>query len=72
MALDLADRVIFTGAKAARVRRLADGEFAGRLYWEEDPKKVVEMLSADALTDEIFYIKASGASRLHRVFVPLR
>lgn len=69
MALARADRVIFTGAHASRIRRLADGEFAGRLFWEEDPEKVLEMLSADTLADEIIYIKASGASRLQRVFV---
>jgi UDP-N-acetylmuramoyl-tripeptide--D-alanyl-D-alanine ligase len=72
MALDRADRVIFTGTQAARVRRLAAGEFAGRLFWEENPQKVIEMLTADALADEIIYVKASAASELHRVLVPRR
>lgn len=70
MALDRADRVIFTGAQAARVRRLATGEFAGRLFVQEEPGKVLEMLTEDALADEIIYIKASVASGLARVFVP--
>lgn len=72
MALDRADRVIFTGAQAARVRRLAAGELAGRLFWEEEPGKVLEKLSADALADEIIYLKASRATGLHRLFIPGR
>lgn len=70
MALDRADRVIFTGAQATRVRRLATGEFAGRLFVEEKPERVLEMLTEDAVVGEIIYIKSSTALGLARVFVP--
>jgi len=70
MALDRADRVFFTGAQAARVRRLAAGEFSGRLFYAEQPEKVLAHLSGDAVDGEIIYIKASGATRLQRIFVP--
>lgn len=72
MALDRADRVIFTAANASRVRRLAAEEFAGRLFVRERPHDVLKMLSEDAVPDEIIYIKATRIDRLSRVFVPDR
>jgi UDP-N-acetylmuramoyl-tripeptide--D-alanyl-D-alanine ligase len=69
-ALNRADRVIFTGPQAERVRRLAAGEFAGRLFVIDRPAEVVELLSKDAIADEIIYIKATRIDRLSRVFVP--
>jgi UDP-N-acetylmuramoyl-tripeptide--D-alanyl-D-alanine ligase len=70
MALARADRVIFTGSNAARVRRLAAEEFAGRLFVRERPQDVLQMLSEDAVPDEIIYIKATRVDRLARIFVP--
>ena len=70
MALACADRDIFTGEQAARVRRLAAGEFAGRLFVVEEPEDVVAMLSEDAVADEIIYVKASRVTKLGRLFVP--
>jgi UDP-N-acetylmuramoyl-tripeptide--D-alanyl-D-alanine ligase len=71
-ALDKADRVIFTGPNATRVRRLAADEFAGRLFVIERPEDVVRILSDDAVADEIIYVKATRIDRLSRVFVPRR
>jgi len=70
LALDRADRVFFTGPQAARVRRLAAGEFTDRLFFEEQPEKVLAHLSGDAMDGEIIYIKASGATGLHLFFDP--
>ena len=70
MALARADRVFFTGVHAARVRRLATGEFAGRLFFDEQPEKVLAHLSGDAMDGEIVYIKASNATGLQPIFVP--
>jgi UDP-N-acetylmuramyl pentapeptide synthase len=72
MALGKADRVIFTGSNSSRVRRLAAEEFAGRLFVRERPKDVLQVLSEDAVPDEIIYIKATRIDRLARVFVPPR
>jgi UDP-N-acetylmuramoyl-tripeptide--D-alanyl-D-alanine ligase len=71
-ALDRADRVIFTGSNSSRVRRLAAEEFAGRLFVRERPQDVLQMLSEDAVPDEIIYVKATRVDRLARVFVPAR
>ena len=71
-ALNKADRVIFTGPNASRVRRLAADEFAGRLFVIERPKDVVQILSDDAVADEIIYVKATRIDRLSRVVVPRR
>jgi UDP-N-acetylmuramoyl-tripeptide--D-alanyl-D-alanine ligase len=70
MALDRADRVIFTGANANRVRRLVADELAGRLFVRERPEDMLQMLSEDALPDEIIYVKATRIDRLARFFVP--
>jgi UDP-N-acetylmuramoyl-tripeptide--D-alanyl-D-alanine ligase len=70
MALERADRVIFTGANANRVRRLATGALAGRLFIRERPQDLLQMLSEDALPDEIIYVKGTRADRLGRLFVP--
>jgi len=70
MALARADRVFFTGVHAARVRRLATGEFAGRLFLDEQPERVFARLSGDAMDGEIIYIKASDATGLRRLFGP--
>lgn len=67
-ALERADRVIFTGPNAARVRRLATGEFLGRLFVIEEPKNAVELVARDAIADEIIYVKASDVDQLSSVF----
>jgi len=69
LALARADRVYFTGPHAARVRRLAKGEFAGRLFFEEDSAKVLEHLFCDSVKDEVIYIKASKSTELQPLFV---
>lgn len=68
MALDKADRVVFTGKEAQRVRRLV-GEYPDRLLVIDRPQDVVAMLAEDAIADEVIYVKASRATRLSRVFV---
>jgi len=70
LALARADRVYFTGPQAPRVRRLAKGEFAGRLFFEEEPEKVFEHLFRDTIKDEVIYIKASKSTELQPLFVP--
>jgi UDP-N-acetylmuramyl pentapeptide synthase len=70
MALAKADRVIFTGPNASRVRRLAAGEFAGRLFVREDPNTAADMISREAVRDEIIYVKAARVDGLWRVFAP--
>ena len=69
MALARADRVIFTGESAPRVRKLVTGEFAGRLFAIEEPTEVAERIANEAIANEIIYIKASGNDRLERYFV---
>jgi UDP-N-acetylmuramyl pentapeptide synthase len=68
MALGKADRVIFTGKEAQRVRRLV-GQYPGRLLVVDRPEDVMAMLAEDAIADEVIYVKASQATRLGRVFV---
>jgi UDP-N-acetylmuramoyl-tripeptide--D-alanyl-D-alanine ligase len=70
MALDKADRVFFTGTNASRVRRLAAGDLADRLFVHERPRDLLKVLSEDAVPDEIIYVKATRADRLARVFFP--
>ena len=68
MALARADRVIFTGPNASRVRRLAAGEFVDRLFVIDEPENVVELVANDAIADEIIYVKASSVDQLASVF----
>jgi UDP-N-acetylmuramoyl-tripeptide--D-alanyl-D-alanine ligase len=63
MAFAVADRVFFTGANAHRPRRLAE-EFAGRLFMEEDPARMLAELRKNLLPGELIYVKASLADRL--------
>jgi UDP-N-acetylmuramoyl-tripeptide--D-alanyl-D-alanine ligase len=70
LALAMADRVIFTGRNADRVRRLATGEFAGRLYMVEKPAEAIGMLEKDAVAGELIYVKASKVDRLADLLVP--
>jgi hypothetical protein len=70
MTLRRADRVFFTGPQAQRVRRLAAGEFAGRLFVVDRPADVLSTLSEDAIADEIIYVKASRVDRLGPLFIP--
>jgi UDP-N-acetylmuramoyl-tripeptide--D-alanyl-D-alanine ligase len=69
MALGKADRVIFTGKEAQRVRRLVE-QYEGRLLIVDRPEDVRAMLANDTVADELIYIKASQASKLGSVFVP--
>jgi UDP-N-acetylmuramoyl-tripeptide--D-alanyl-D-alanine ligase len=64
MALGVADRVFFTGAHALRPRRLAAGEFAGRLFMEEDPARMLAELRKDIVPGELIYVKAALVDRL--------
>ena len=68
LALNVADRVIFVGPNAPRVRRLADGEYKGRLTYEEDLKDVQKFLSLSAVPGELVYMKSSRADALHSLF----
>jgi len=70
MALDVAERVIFSGPNAARVRQLVAGEFAGRLFAFEDYAEAVRMLERDPVAGEIIYIKAAQADALDKLIVP--
>jgi UDP-N-acetylmuramoyl-tripeptide--D-alanyl-D-alanine ligase len=73
MALAVADRVIFTGPNADRVRRLAAEEFAGRLFYFDRPADAISMLENDAIPDEIIYVKATGhADKLGPMLAPRR
>jgi len=68
MALETADRVIFTGRNAQSVRRLA-GEFADRLFVAEYPAEVLRLLESDAVPGEIIYVKYAKVDRLDRVLM---
>ncbi|MEP9387806.1 Mur ligase family protein [Mesorhizobium sp. KR9-304] len=72
MALSVADRVIFVGRNAERVRRLAEREFAGRLFHYEHSVDALRHLESDPVHGEIIYVKASKADRLMQALVPLR
>jgi UDP-N-acetylmuramoyl-tripeptide--D-alanyl-D-alanine ligase len=65
MAFAVADRVFFTGPNAHRPRRLA-GDFAGRLFMEEDPDRMLAELRKSVVPGELIYVKASLADRLGR------
>jgi len=69
LALDIADRVIFTGRNAQRVRRLTQ-QYPDRLLIVDEARDVKEMLSSDAIPGELIYVKSSGAEMLHQLFVP--
>src|SRR5690606_210368 len=70
MALAVADRVIFTGRNADRVRKLAAGEFAGRLFHHETAADAIRMLESDPVPGELIYVKASRVDRLGPLLVP--
>lgn len=70
MALKVADRVVFTGRNAERVRRLAAGEFAGRLFTSENPADALRIIQADPIPGELIYVKASKVDRIWRLLVP--
>lgn len=70
MALDVAERVIFTGPNAPRVRQLVAGEFAGRLFAVEDYAEAVRMLERDPVPGEIIYVKAAQVDALDKLIVP--
>ena len=70
MALAVADRVIFTGRNAERVRRLAAGEYAGRLFTAEEPIDAIEILEKDAVAGELIYVKATRIDELARLLAP--
>lgn len=73
MALAVADRVIFAGPNAHRIRRLAADEFAGRLFHFEKPADAIGMLENDAIPEEIIYVKATGrADRIAPLLAPRR
>jgi UDP-N-acetylmuramoyl-tripeptide--D-alanyl-D-alanine ligase len=65
MAFAVADRVFFTGTNAHRPRRLAE-EFAGRLFMEENPARMLAELQKDLLPGELIYVKGSLVDRLGR------
>ena len=69
MALAVADRVIFTGRNADRVRRLAAREFAGRLFHHETVAEAILMLENDPIPGELIYVKASRVDRLGPLLV---
>lgn len=72
MGLAVADRVIFTGRNAERVRRLAAGEFAGRLFIAEQPTDALRMIREDSMPGELIYVKATKVDRLAPLLAPLR
>ncbi|MEP9387807.1 Mur ligase family protein [Mesorhizobium sp. KR9-304] len=72
MALAVADRVIFTGRNAERVRRLATGEFAGRLFTAERPADALRMIEENAVPDELIYVKATRVDKLAQLLAPRR
>ena len=69
MALAVADRVIFTGRNADRVRKLAAREFAGRLFHNETVTEAILMLENDPIPGELIYVKASRVDRLGPLLV---
>lgn len=70
MALQRAERVIFTGPNARHVRRLLDREeFKGKLLMVEDHEELSRKLSQDTIRGEVVYVKASDADDLERVLI---
>jgi UDP-N-acetylmuramoyl-tripeptide--D-alanyl-D-alanine ligase len=67
LALDVADRVVFTGKNAMRPRRLKS-EFHDRLMMIEDREEAAAFFSRDLLPGEIVYIKGPLGDRLARLF----
>jgi UDP-N-acetylmuramoyl-tripeptide--D-alanyl-D-alanine ligase len=63
LALAVADRVVFTGRNAMRVRRLTT-EFGDRLSMFESGREAAEFLCSDLLPDEVVYVKAPLSDRL--------
>ncbi|MEN0041446.1 MAG: hypothetical protein AAF764_08935, partial [Pseudomonadota bacterium] len=66
-ALAVADRILFVGDEAERVRRLTGPDYDGRLFRLTDVKAAWEMLSADRLPGELLYVKGSRADHLERI-----
>jgi UDP-N-acetylmuramoyl-tripeptide--D-alanyl-D-alanine ligase len=69
LALAVADRVVFAGPNAMRVRRLP--EFGSRLHAFEDRKEAAEFLCNDLVADEVVYVKATLADGL-RFRLPMK
>lgn len=66
-ALAVADRVIFVGDEAQRVRRLKGSDTEGRLFLFDRIEQVHNFLHADRIPEEVIYIKGSRADHLERL-----
>jgi UDP-N-acetylmuramoyl-tripeptide--D-alanyl-D-alanine ligase len=66
-ALEVADRVIFVGKKAAYIPKIFNSETTGRLFAVEAPDEACRMLSESALRDELILIKSNSREHLERL-----
>jgi hypothetical protein len=62
-----ADRAFFVGPSAQRVRRLAEGEFAGRLFLVDTVRQAAELIGRDTVKDEIVYLKSARVDHIERI-----
>ncbi len=68
-ALEVADRVIFTGPESSNIQRLLGPAVEGRLFAIESIQEVARLLEDDAVTDELILIKSGYRNHLERLIL---
>ncbi len=66
-ALEVADRVLFVGEEAARVRRMKGSDTQERLFMFDRIRDAHDFLQNDRIPGEVIYIKGSRADHLERL-----
>jgi UDP-N-acetylmuramoyl-tripeptide--D-alanyl-D-alanine ligase len=65
--LEQADRVIFAGPEAVRVRRMVDRQEDGRLQMIPKVEDVIAQLAEDIMPGEVIYLKSTRNTKLERI-----
>jgi UDP-N-acetylmuramoyl-tripeptide--D-alanyl-D-alanine ligase len=68
-ALEMADRVVFYGEKAARARKLKNGPEADRVILLHTFAEFMEWLDHNLVKDELVLLKSNSLNHLERVFL---
>jgi UDP-N-acetylmuramoyl-tripeptide--D-alanyl-D-alanine ligase len=68
-ALEMADRVVFWGEKAARARKLKNGPTADRVTLIDTFVELIEWLDQNLVEDEVVLLKAGIKNHLERAFL---
>jgi UDP-N-acetylmuramoyl-tripeptide--D-alanyl-D-alanine ligase len=67
-ALEIVDRVIFTGIKAIHIRKMLTPETQGRLFMMESLQEASRLLAGDVVAEEVVFIKSGNLEHAERLF----